>query len=227
MDHFQQHLGPGLVDPGEQNKTDRLHVVGTIDTTTRDVALQPFLVLPDVGELEPPQEGDCAIVFRDGAGSELVRHAFTPDRMTDVDGLGISERVPYAEGTTEVVTEKTGAMLTKVTAGSTYPEVTITQLGERVRGDSLLVVWTARDADGDSLVHRLEYFDGKFWQPIALALADNEVAIDISGLPAEPENPLINPMARACYRTTPIPHRVRRIPGCKYLASRDYERANL
>jgi hypothetical protein len=49
-------------------RTDRLLVAGTVDAENGTVDLEPLFVLPDTPDPEPAEEGDFAIVLRDGSG---------------------------------------------------------------------------------------------------------------------------------------------------------------
>ncbi len=182
LNHFQNHLGGP--DPGKQNKTDRLLVIGTIDSTTNVIEIEPLFVLPDVGEVEKRIPGDYAIVLQDVSSAELARYDFTPDGMAGIDLMGITELVPYMEGTTKVAIEKMGEELKAVTAGAAQPSVTITnpRVENSVRGDTLVVSWTASDQDGDSLTFLVEYHNGEHWETVALNVTENTFKVDVSNM---------------------------------------------
>ncbi len=186
MDYFQTRFGPGIVDPRDNNPTDRLLAVGTIDPAANHVELLPMFILPNAGEIKTRSPGDYAIVFLDAAGTVLANYPFTPDKITESELLAISEMVPYVDGTTEVNIKKLGEILENVLAGAAEPTVTITAPGgvEKTEGDTIKVSWTASDPDNDPLLFHLEYSpdNGETWQPLAVNLTSMSVNIHISNI---------------------------------------------
>lgn len=202
MTYFQTH--PILATTSarlEQDKQDRLMVVGTINQSTGEVVLQPFFVVPDAEDaVERDENGAYAIVLRDAAGAELARYPFTPYEMHEdgptlqqeqgdsgVTYLLISELVPYVEGTASVDIEGPDQqVITTVKPGSASPTVTITSPngGEVLSGDTITVEWTASDPDGDTLRFNVQYSpdNGATWEMIAQGIEDTSVELDAANV---------------------------------------------
>ncbi len=174
---------------------DRLSVVGTIDPATQEVDLTPLFVIPNVEDIKPAVPGEYAIVLRNAGGAELARYPFTPDEMESGPGpadapeinlLRISELVPYINGTSRVDIEKSGALLSSITAGAATPTINVTAPngGETLSGDPIHVSWTASDPDGDALVFNVQYSadGGQSWETVAQFLSEKEVSIDAANI---------------------------------------------
>jgi len=197
MNHFKLYPVSVAADRSALDRADRLLVIGSIISTTGQisVSLQPLLVMPDVGDLDPRTPGPYAIVLRDSAGTELARYPFTPDPVAggpssndedrNVDALAISELVPYVAGSNRVDIEGPGGTLLKsVTAGANPPTVTLLAPngGELLTGDLITVTWTASDADNDPLTFLIQYSpdNGATWR-----LVDQNITATSAALPAE------------------------------------------
>ncbi|NLE75885.1 MAG: hypothetical protein GX605_03920 [Chloroflexi bacterium] len=145
-------------------QASHLLVLGAIDPRTNQVALDLLFVIPNVGDVEPRIPGSYAMMLQGAGGAALARYPFTPDlqhggpmpprtapraeQLEDQDLLGISELVPYVEGTTRVEIQGPDGILHQVTAGANTPTVTIISPngGELLDGETILVSWTASDA---------------------------------------------------------------------------------
>jgi hypothetical protein len=194
LDAFEAGGGAAAV-ARDENRTDRLLVVGSIDPQTNRVQLQPLFIVPNAGDLKPRIPGPYAIVLRNTVGAELARYPFTPqvihegpgpatDRVPDrsVDLLFIDELVPFIEGTTRVDIEGPGGLLRTVTAGANTPTVTLLSPngGEVLDQPTVTVAWSASDADGDALVFDIQYSNdnGTTWEMVAQNLTGDHVALD-------------------------------------------------
>lgn len=182
MDYFLGHLISVTVDHRSLNQTDRLLVVGSINPEVNQVNLQPLFIMSNAGELEERIPGDYAIVLRNASGTELAHYPFTPDEVTDVHMLSISELVPYVTGTTQVDIEGPGGLLTSVSAGAAEPTVTLTTPngGETLDGNTITVLWIASDPDVDPLTFYVEYSpdNGASWRSAAWNITGTTVEID-------------------------------------------------
>ncbi len=180
------------LEPTARNEpVDNLLAVGTIYSTTGVVDLEPFFVLPDVTWAPEPNPGDYAIVLRDAASAELLRHPFTPGLVDDDDFgnvLSIGELVPYVDGTVQVDVEGPGGVLTSVTSGASSPTVTVLHPngGETLSGGTALVSWTADDPDGDLLSFNVQYSadDGATWSLVASNVLSTSISLDTDDMPA-------------------------------------------
>jgi hypothetical protein len=195
MTFYQTNTGVAFRAGAPAPPTDRLLVVGTIDTVNGTVELQPFIIIPNAPDVKPLVPGPYAIVLRDAGGAELARYAFTPEEIIvdpPADGttapveqqlLGIHELVPYVDGTTRVDIEGPGGVLRTVTAGPNPPSVHLLSPngGEVLDQSTVTVQWEASDPDlGDTLAFALQYSkdDGATWELIAQNLSGSSVEID-------------------------------------------------
>jgi hypothetical protein len=199
MDYFKNQP-VSATDRSALDQADRLLVIGSIISATGQisVSLQPLLLMPNVGDLDPRTPGPYAIVLRDGAAAELARYPFTPDPVeggpssndTDrnVDALAISELVPYVTGSNRVDIEGPGGILLKsVTAGANPPTVTLLAPngGELLTGDPITVTWTASDPDNDPLTFLIQYSadNGATWQLVGQNITATSAALPAENLP--------------------------------------------
>lgn len=171
------------------DQTDRLLVVGTMDPETHETELEPLVVIPNAGDVEPRLPGDHAIVLRGADGGVLVRYPFTPEEMDggpapaderDVALLGISELVPFVAGTMQVEILGPSGLMATVQAGANPPTVTVLAPngGEMLMGD-VTVSWTASDTDGDPLIFNVQYSpdNGTSWDLLAHNLTSATVTL--------------------------------------------------
>jgi hypothetical protein len=180
------------LDPTARNEPlDSLLAVGTIYSDTGVVEMEPLFVLPDVTWAPEPTPGDYAIVLRDAASAELLRHPFTPGLVDDDDFgnvLSIGELVPYVDGTVRVDIEGPGGVLTSVSSGAAPPTVAVVRPdgGETLVGEMALVSWTADDPDGDSLSFNVQYSadDGATWSLVASNVLSTSISLDTDDMPA-------------------------------------------
>ncbi|MBP7963217.1 MAG: hypothetical protein KA003_14635 [Caldilineaceae bacterium] len=210
MDTFQSgsvtSVAQELVARRADAPMDRLLVTGSINPQTKTINLEPFFVIPNVGDLAPGLPGPYTIVLKDSQGQTLAHYPFTPRlsvggaaRLVE-DGaddpidrsetlLVITELVPYVVGTTKVeILSPDSASITGVTANPGLPQVTITHPvgGETFTGRTLSVNWTGGDADGDQLFYNVQYSsdNGQSWEMVAQGLSGTDVGIDLTDLAA-------------------------------------------
>lgn len=199
LDFFQQGAPLNAAARRSLDQTDRLLVVGTIDTATNQAELQPMFVLPDAGDIKERVSGDYTIVLRGADGAELARYPFTPIEIHERPaqptgtegshadtGLLISELVPYIAGTVRVDIEGPGGLLTGVTAGPATPTIRITAPngGEQVGGETVTVAWEASDPDGDPLTFNVQYSPdgGARWEMVALNVTATTIELDTANI---------------------------------------------
>ncbi|MCB8940486.1 MAG: hypothetical protein H6654_08115 [Ardenticatenaceae bacterium] len=177
--------------------TDRLAVFGAVNLQTGQIStLLPMSVWFSADDIEPRTPGAYAIVLLDSGQNELARYPFSLDSghsgaspLGEAEPAygGISELIPYVNGTTQVNIEGPGgALLTSVSAGLAAPTVTLLSPngGEILSQDSITVSWTAVDADNDPLFFNLYHSpdNGGRWNPVALAITGTQIAAPNSSL---------------------------------------------
>lgn len=190
MDVFQNTpVMQRTADRRTVGQTDRLAVVGFINPATRNVRLEPLMVIPDAGDVEPRTPGPFAIVLRAKNGDEVARYPFTPDKLEggpaqdrSFTGWMITELVPYVAGTVRVeIRGPQDGLLHAVDAGVEKPQVTLQSPngGETLAGDTATVSWSASDSDGDDLRFHVQYSadDGATWELVAQDVEETSVDI--------------------------------------------------
>lgn len=187
-----------------QDQTDRLMISGVIDPATGAVTLDPFFLIPNVGDLEVRDEnGKYTIVLKNGSGQELARYPFTPDKADGGQPLAvgdnheiraqelliITELVPDVDGTAAVdILGPEGTVIGGVSANPNPPQVSITSPapGATITGPQTTVAWTASDQDGDTLYFNVQYSpdNGQTWEMVAQNITGNSIELDTSNLVA-------------------------------------------
>lgn len=188
MEYFQRTLAFPVASR-LQNQVDRLLVVGSIDATTKQATIQPLFVIPSASDLEQRVPGEYAIALRSAFGNVLARYPFTPEQISDINSLFISELVPYVVGTMHVDIEGPGGILLKrISAGTAQPTITVTAPngGETLTGDPITVSWIASDPDNDPLTFHVQYSpdNGITWETVAQNVTENSVKVDPSNIVA-------------------------------------------
>lgn len=186
------------------DQTDRILIAGVIDPTTGKVTLDPFFVIPGVGDLEPRDEnGQYTIVLKNRDGQELARYPFTPDEADGGQPLAvgagtedrqqklliITELVPFVAGTAAVdILGPGNQTIATVAANANPPTVTITTPagGETITGTLVTVAWDADDKDQDTLYFNVQFSPdgGQSWEMLAQNITERSVQIDAANLTA-------------------------------------------
>ena len=156
-----------------------------------DVVLLPAIrkMLPE-SAAEPGPGGDYRIRTFDALGRTLLNRSVEPIEITEHDSRSKLLRVvaPFDPDVSRLVIEHGGAEVLEETASDAAPVVSITSPagGETFPDGNLEVRWAASDADGDDLVHLVQFSPdgGSSWQGLQLVgSADPLVAtIDVSEL---------------------------------------------
>lgn len=173
-------------------------VVGTIDSETGDVEIDPLTV--GTGRVPANEHGDLRVALVSEDGTELA----AADVLAEVeghqaDGLGPNEpRPPHpamfgaalplpSQPIDAIVVSREGDVLTRRHASANPPEVAIDlPLGGEVVTDELTVSWTASDLDGDELSATLHYSadNGTTWRPLVVGTGETTATLGRHGLSA-------------------------------------------
>jgi len=138
----------------------------------------------------PGPVGDYRIRAFDSLGQTLLDRSVAPVEITEHDSETHLLRAvaPFMPGMSRVTIERNGAEVLEETASDASPVVSITSPtgGETFPGGNLAVRWAASDADGDDLVHLVQFSPdgGSSWQGLQLVGSDDplEAVIDVSEL---------------------------------------------
>jgi hypothetical protein len=199
MDRLQ-HVVQNVSSPSTEQTAsgDRLLVSGTIHPVNMVIDLNPFFILPDVGELVPPTPGDFSIVLKNAEGAELARYPFAPTASGQVDGaaddesvtpMTFTELVPFVPGTATVeIRVPNSASVAGVSAQPGLPQVQFlpSGSGQAIEGPTFSVNWTGMDEDGDDLVYNVQYSadGGQSWEVVAMGVQGTSTEIDTANLSA-------------------------------------------
>jgi len=177
---------------------DHLAVFGTIYTTTQQVNLSTFYIVPDSNEFTERVPGDYSIRLLDADGAILADYPFTPKfshldpgpapsscqlaaAEPEIPGL-IAEFVPWVTGTAKIAISQGELELASRLVSLNPPQVSLTYPngGEVLETSTFTVTWTASDLDGDSLEFALEYSvdGGNHWGSLSTGITSTQMTID-------------------------------------------------
>ena len=193
--------GGELTEPAQTGRL--LSVVGSIDPSQDEAALQPAFQVESAGQPPISADGSHVIVLRDGDGGELARYPFTPleeqsgppapgsdpGESGELRRLLVSQLVPFVAGTRRIDLEGPGGkLLASRRPGAAPPEVEVVspQGQESFDGKPVLVSWEATDPDGDPLTFVVQYRAdaGKPWRSVALPTTETSIEIPFENLPS-------------------------------------------
>lgn len=178
MTFMQQNFGNEGGAASLRPPQDSFLVQGSILPSPGPVTanIQPLFFLDEATDVTNPIPGNYAIVLRNAANTQLLRHPFTPDEVAEEDTettqfpndeLAINELVPFVSGATRVEIEAPGGqVIGSINAGANNPIVTAVTAGTITPGQPVNLSWTALDLDGDPLTFIVQYSDdnGASWR---------------------------------------------------------------
>ncbi|MHC5209853.1 MAG: hypothetical protein ACYTG2_03950 [Planctomycetota bacterium] len=197
-DHFVFNLGGDTALSTDTGPG--LMVAGLVDTQTGGVRITHVLGLPDAQPTAPAPEGQVDLILRGYANGSVVRELpvavrHTADTTVQPRELGftaILEAPPAGEAPIDrLALGPVGAQdkgTVQLLRSASAPEVSFTSPVGRLADSRVTVSWSATDADGDALTAWLRYsHDGTRWTPVASAVTETSVPIDLGELPAPVE----------------------------------------
>jgi hypothetical protein len=142
-----------------------------------------------VVEAPPQQRGPYALRLLAADGSQLASHPFSPAGHHDEEGgMSFLEVLPFADGTRtiQLVHLASGAVLDSQAVSPAAPAVANVSVGgpEPLQG-TVELMWTASDADGDSLGFDLLFSrdGGATFQIAQASLTGASASVDTAALP--------------------------------------------
>ncbi len=179
-------------DSSETVVSDSLLVLGDLNLTNGTGQLDPLYHLPGLKLSLRPSSSPFRIDFLDSTGRTLASYPFEPKEDTDAQPHEdktalIAEVVPYAPSTSRIVISKGGKELASRSVSANAPQVTIgfPNGGETLQGQTVIVTWQGRDADGDQLSYSLLYSPdaGQTWQTIDVRIKESSYPVNLGELP--------------------------------------------
>jgi hypothetical protein len=171
--------------PVGQIAGDWLMVTGTLDPAAHSGGFVIVERTDSLMDATPPVAGGFTLELRDGAGTLLASHGFTPTLIEEQPGrVAFDVVVPFVDGTAElrVVEDATARTLATRAVSPNAPVVSGVQLPnapDPVDG-VVSVTWNASDPDGDML--RFDVLasrdGGQTYHPIQLGIEGAAVALD-------------------------------------------------
>jgi hypothetical protein len=169
-------------------------ISGTFKLATGEVALDPLWTRRGL-RLTPEKSGGAyAIELRDASGNLLARHRFEPDEISDAPSPAaaramLREAVAFPPATKRIAITHGDKTVASVPVSAHAPTVQLAAPTERdARGAQITLRWKASDADGDDLSYTVLYSpDGKAFTPIASALKESSLRLDLRSLPGGPD----------------------------------------
>jgi len=169
-------------------------LVSGVVNRSGEVTLADWWRLPS-GLTDPTASGDYAIEMRDGGGSVLYTHSFSPTFVmeggADVDLQPFAFAIPYPAGTSDVHVVRNGSSRASrhVTPNSPQVAVISPNGGEVfITNDTIPVTWNSSDADKDTLSYAVLYSsdDGASWQTLGIGLTTTNYQISAADLALAP-----------------------------------------
>ena len=168
----------------EAGSGDFLSLYGSL-LPTQQKALLPYVRRHDGGVAVPPVvPGDYAIRLLDANGNTLAQTAFTPDSDEEGDEvLSFGQVVDFVAGTrrVQIVEVATNSIWGEEVVSAAAPVVSnVVVDGASPITGTVMVHWTAVDADGDPLAFDLSVSQdsGVTFEPLALGVAGSSFALD-------------------------------------------------
>jgi hypothetical protein len=176
-------------------------ISGTVKLATGEVELDPLWTRRGLRLTPEKPAGAYAIELRGAGGKLLARHRFAPDDISDsatpaaVRAM-IHEVVAFPPATKQIVITHGAKTLASVPVSAHAPTVQLVAPIDRdARGAQITLRWRGYDADGDELRYTVLYSpDGKAFTPVATALKQTSLRVDLRSLPGGP-NPRFEVMA--------------------------------
>jgi len=172
--------------------SEHLIVLGFVNHTQNTAELHTLYRIPDVTAPGLPVSGTHTLKLLGAGDVVLADYPFTPGRDTDSqpgeDEMGlIGEMVPWITGTQRVVLYSATLELVSRLVSTNTPTVTLlSPNGGEILTDTVVVSWSAADADQDPLTYVVQYSadDGATWQAVGVGITHTMVyTIDLNLLP--------------------------------------------
>jgi hypothetical protein len=166
--------------------------MGLVNFTKNTAALDTLYRIPNGIVSEPPALGTHSIQLHDTDNAVLAKYPFTPGKDSEAqpgeDLLGvISEVVPWVSGTQRVaVYTGTLELDSRIVSAHTPTVNVISPNGGEILTDTVVVSWSASDADLDLLTYALQYStdNGESWQAVSVGIDNTTVyTLDLTMLP--------------------------------------------
>jgi hypothetical protein len=147
-----------------------------------------YLPTDMVSRLSASQVGEYEVRLLDGTGDVLASKEIGAQPIAGArhDGALLNTVMPFKTGTEEVQILESGSVLSRTAVSAHTPTVEVeSPNGGETVGDELEVSWTADDADGDELVHSVEYSPdgGDTWLLLEGRTTATVLAVDTENLP--------------------------------------------
>jgi hypothetical protein len=180
----------GTLRPERVQGVERLVVIGKIITATNGVTLSTFYRVPNADDWAGRDiSGTYHIKLLNVSNVVLADYNFSPRGVAEVDdpAQDITEMVPWITGTQKIVIASATQHLITRTVSANAPTVTVQAPagGITLTGSSVIVSWSASDADGDPLIFSLDYSKdgGATWLPLSGQIPSTTIEIDLTLLP--------------------------------------------
>ena len=165
-------------------------ISGTVKLATGEVALDPLWTRRGLRLTPEKPAGAYAVELRGAGGKLLARHRFAPDDISDAPNPAaaramINEVIAFPPATKQIVITHGAKTLASVPVSAHAPTVQLVAPIDRdALGAQITLRWRGYDADGDELRYTVLYSpDGNAFTPVATALKENSLRIDVRKLP--------------------------------------------
>ncbi len=179
-----------LLQHTEASDTSGLLLVSGVLSRSGEITLADWWRLPS-GLADSATSGDYTIEMRDGGGSVLYTHCFSPTFVMEggasVDLQPFAFAIPYPVGTSDVHIVRNGSSLASRHVTSNPPQVSVVSPngGEVfIIEDTIPITWNGSDADDDTLSYAVLYSgdDGVSWQTLDIGLTTTNYQIPAAAL---------------------------------------------
>ncbi|MBK9757445.1 MAG: hypothetical protein IPO88_28880 [Nannocystis sp.] len=129
-----------------------------------------------------------SLTLADSGGAALLRHDFDVVAHDAKPGAPqpFAVIVPYDPATAKIVLRSKNKPIAERIVSASAPQIDgLTFDPKLAASGSAPLTWTAKDSDGDTLVHSIEYSPdgGDSWRPVAVAQSQPKLAVDLRDLP--------------------------------------------
>ncbi len=133
-----------------------------------------------------PESGSYSLTIENTSGQTLFSYPFDPQKLSEGDQAIFAVVLPQMSSAARIVLRQGERVLDIRSASNNPPLVTVTSPngGEVFSGDAIPMIWSATDADGDSLTYVVQYStdNGKSWQVAALNQTETNFTLNLAGV---------------------------------------------